>query len=376
MIKRQIFDKVLERVEPGKVVVIYGPRRVGKTTLLNQLVKEIKSDYLLVNGQERGVKKWLGSQDSLMMRKYLGDNQVLLIDEAQYVNQIGFNLKILVDAMPEIKVVATGSSSFELANQMGEPLVGRKWQFILYPLAQLELKEVENRMQIEGSLESRLIFGGYPEVVLENSLDKKRDTLNSIVDGYIIKDLLVLENLKKDYKLISLLKLLAFQIGKEVSLSELSNNLNMSFHTVEKYLDLLEKVFVIMRIGGFSRNLRKEVSKNARYYFYDNGIRNALIENFNGLDLRNDVGQLWENYLFMERVKKGAYVGPSANRYFWRTYDRKEIDLVEERGGKLYGYEFKWSNRKKIKPPKDWLNTYDNAKFKVITPENYLEFIV
>jgi len=375
MIKRQIFNKVLDRVEPGKVVVIYGSRRVGKTTLLNQLIKEIKSDYLLVNGQERRVKKWLGSQDSSIMRKYLGDNQVLLIDEAQYVNQIGLNLKILVDAMPEIKVVATGSSSFELANQVGEPLVGRKWQFILYPLAQLELGLSEDKMDVEANLENRLVFGSYPEVVMENSLDKKRDILNSIVDGYILKDLLVLENLKKGYKLISLLKLLAFQIGKEVSLSELSNNLNMSFHTVEKYLYLLEQVFVIMRVGGFSRNLRKEVSKNSRYYFYDNGIRNALIENFNDLNLRNDVGQLWENYLFMERLKKGSYVGPMANRYFWRTYDRKEIDLIEERGGKLYGYEFKWSERKKVKPPKDWLGTYDNASFEVITPENYLEFI-
>ncbi|MFH1280193.1 MAG: ATP-binding protein [Candidatus Beckwithbacteria bacterium] len=362
-------------MDPGKVVVIYGPRRVGKTTLLNQLSKELNSDYLMVNGQERRVKRWLGSQDSLIMRNYLKDKKILLVDEAQYVDQIGLNLKILVDMMPEIKVVATGSSSFELANQVGEPLVGRKWQFILYPLAQLELSLTEDQMQVESNLESRLIFGSYPEVVLTDSYERKKDILDSIVDGYILKDLLVLENLKKEYKLIPLLKLLAFQIGKEVSLSELSNNLNMSFHTVERYLYLLEKVFVIMRVGGFSRNLRKEVNKNSRYYFYDNGIRNAVIENFNDLSLRNDVGQLWENYLFMERLKKRAYIGPRAYCYFWRTYDKKEIDLIEEREGKLFGYEFKWSERKKTKPPKDWLKTYDNASYKVINRENYSEFI-
>ncbi|MBU1085534.1 MAG: ATP-binding protein [Candidatus Beckwithbacteria bacterium] len=375
MIQRKIFKKVLSRMDPGKVVVIYGPRRVGKTTLLNQLSKELNSDYLMVNGQERRVKRWLGSQDSLIMRNYLKDKKILLVDEAQYVDQIGLNLKILVDMMPEIKVVATGSSSFELANQVGEPLVGRKWQFILYPLAQLELSLTEDQMQVESNLESRLIFGSYPEVVLTDSYERKKDILDSIVDGYILKDLLVLENLKKEYKLIPLLKLLAFQIGKEVSLSELSNNLNMSFHTVERYLYLLEKVFVIMRVGGFSRNLRKEVNKNSRYYFYDNGIRNAVIENFNDLSLRNDVGQLWENYLFMERLKKRAYIGPRAYCYFWRTYDKKEIDLIEEREGKLFGYEFKWSERKKTKPPKDWLKTYDNASYKVINRENYSEFI-
>ena len=373
--KRKIFDQVKKWMEPGKVVVIYGPRRVGKTVLLNQLARTIKSNYLLVNGQERRVRRWLGSQSSAIMKEYLRGIDVLLIDEAQYIDKIGLNLKILVDMIPDVQVVATGSASFELANQVGEPLVGRKWQFTLYPLAQLELAEVENRLETEANLESRLIFGSYPEVVLAESREKKREILDSIVDGYIFKDLLVMENLKREDKLLSLLKLLAFQIGQEVSISELADSLNMSFHTVERYLYLLEKVFVILRVGGFRRNLRKEVIKNARYYFYDNGVRNAVIENFNPLSLRNDVGQLWENYLFMERLKKRRYTRLWANSYFWRTYDRKEIDLVEEREGRLYGYEFKWGKSKKVKPPKVWLETYKEASFEVINRENYLEFI-
>lgn len=375
MIKRSIFEQVKARIEPGKVVVIYGPRRVGKTVLLNQLAREIEGKYLLVNGQERRVRRWLGSQDSSVMKEYIRGVKVLLIDEAQYVDKIGLNLKILVDMIPDVRVVATGSASFELANQVGEPLVGRKWQFMLYPLAQLELSEVESRLETEANLESRLIFGSYPEVVLAESRDKKREILDAIVDGYIFKDLLVMENLRREDKLMSLLKLLAFQIGKEVSISELADNLNMSFHTVERYLYLLEQVFVILRVGGFSRNLRKEVVKNARYYFYDNGVRNAVIENFNPLSLRNDVGQLWENYLFIERLKKRKYTHLWANSYFWRTYDRKEIDLVEEREGRLYGYEFKWGRNKKVKPPKDWLAVYPEASFEVVDRDNYLEFI-
>ena len=373
-IKRYILPKIKQDLTPGKVVVIYGPRQTGKTTLLNEIKRASKEKMLFVSGEDRFVQEWLSSRSIAILKKYIGDCKILMIDEAQHINQIGLNLKLIVDHIENIKVIATGSSSFELANQIGEPLVGRKWQFDLFPIAQIELKEREDYLSTKENLPERLIFGSYPEIITTVGLDKKKQLLNSIVDNYLFKDILALKELKRSQKLVDILKLLAFQIGKEVSVSELANNLNINFTTVERYLDLLTKIFIIIRVDGFSRNLRKEITKNSRYYFYDNGVRNALINNFNDLKTRNDVGQLWENYIILERLKKRSYTQIFANQYFWRTYDQKEIDLVEEREGKLYGYEIKWGD-KKIKEPKIWRETYPNAKYKVINQENYLDFI-
>jgi uncharacterized protein len=329
---------------------------------------------MVVNGEDTDAKKWLSSQSISTLKTFIGKTKLLVIDEAQKIDQIGLNIKLIYDHIKTVQVIATGSSSFELSNQIGEPLVGRKWDFTLYPISQLELANTENRLDTERNLESRLIFGSYPEAVTASGLDEKREILGSILDNNLFKDLLSLEDLRKSNRLIDLLRLIAFQIGREVSLSELSNNLNINIATVERYLDLLEKTFVVKRVGGFSRNLRKEITKTCRYYFFDNGVRNAVIKNFNELGARNDIGELWENYLFMERLKKQEYMKIYANNYFWRTYDRKEIDLVEERGGRLYGYEFKFKN-KKSKPPKGWLETYENAEYEEINQDNYLEFI-
>ena len=373
-IDRYIEKDILHYFQPNKVVVIYGPRRVGKTTLLHQLAKKINEPILWLNGENLDIQTWLSSQSLEKLTEGIGSFKAIIIDEAQRVDQIGLNLKILVDSIPGIRIIATGSSSFDLAHQIGEPLVGRKWQYTLYPIAQLELSPTETLFESKQKLESRLIYGSYPEVItVQGNLDKRK-ILESIIDGALFKDIFMLEGVKKPAKIIALAKALALQIGNQVSLTELSNLLNINLATVERYLDLLEKTFVIVRVSGFRRNLRTELTKTCRYYFWDNGVRNALINNFNPLSIRADTGQLWENYIFIERMKKRDYQHINSNIYFWRTHDRQEIDLVEERGGKLYGIEIKWSS-KKARPPHGWPTAYPNAEFTTINRENYLEFI-
>lgn len=374
MIDRTIRNDILSHIQPQKVVVIYGPRRVGKTTLLHQLTIDISEPTLWLSGEDLDVQAGLSSRSLEGLKNFVGTHKLVIIDEAQYVDQIGLNLKMMVDGIPGIKIVATGSSSFDLANQVGEPLVGRKWGYHLYPLSQLELGTTETPFESQQRLETRLIYGSYPEVISAAGFSDKVKILESLVDGVLFKDIFTLEGVKKPQKVIGLVKLLALQIGEQVSLSELASALEINLATVERYLDLLEKTFVIRRVFGFSRNLRKEITKTCRYYFWDNGIRNALINNFNSLTARSDKGQLWENYLFMEREKKREYQRIYSNIYFWRTHDRQEIDLVEEREGKLYGFEFKWSD-KSFRTPRDWQRTYPEAEFQIINPENYLEFV-
>ena len=362
-------------LSPNKVIVIYGPRRCGKTTLLNKFLEGISEKYLFVSGEDLTVQNYLSSQSIQKLREFVGGNELLVIDEAQRTEKIGINLKLIVDHIKNIKVIATGSSSFDLARDVGEPLTGRKFVLKLFPLAQMEISRIEQRFETDANLESRLIYGSYPEIVITNDNKQRELYLREIISSYLYKDILELEGIRHSNKLIRLLQLLAFQIGKEVSYNELGTQLGMSKNTVERYLNLLEKVFVVYKLSGFSRNLRKEVSKNHRYYFYDNGIRNAIIGNLNPLEMRDDTGTLWENYIIMERIKKQEYLQVVANNYFWRTYDQKEIDLIEEREGRLYGYEIKWK-KTKARPPKDWLATYKNATYEVITRENYLEFII
>ena len=375
-IERFIKQNIIEKLQPNKVVALYGPRQAGKTTLIKKILENINEKYLFLNGENRSAQKWMSSQEIDILKQYIGDNKLVVIDEAQKIEHIGINLKLIVDNIDNIKILATGSSSFELANQIGEPLVGRKWQFFLFPISQLEMQKYENRFETENNFHLRLIYGYYPDVVNAKSNKEKDEILDEIVDSYLYRDLLEFDEIKKSQKIIDILKLLAFQIGKEVSLQELSNSVGLNLRTIEKYLDLLEKAFVIKRVNGFSRNLRKEIAKMSRFYFLDNGIRNAIIKNFNSIDLRNDVGQLWENYVFMERMKRNEYKRVRSNIYFWRTYDQKEIDLIEEREGKLFGYEFKYSATQKIKSPKEWLETYKNSEFKIIHKDNYLDFIL
>lgn len=373
-----IIQKHLENLRkaliPGKAVIIYGARRTGKTTLVKRFLQDIDEPYLLVSGEDITVQGYLASQSIEKLSAFVGANRLLVVDEAQKVPNIGANLKLIIDHIPGIRIIATGSSSFDLARAVGEPLTGRKTTLRLYPLSQMEIGQIEQRHQTDANLESRLIYGSYPEVVLSNDNRAREQYLKEIVASYLYKDVLELDGIRHSAKISRLLQMMAFQVGKEVSYTELGTSLGMSKNTVERYLDLLEKAFVIQRLSGFSRNLRSEITKNSRYYFHDNGVRNALINNFNAVELRNDVGELWENYLVIERLKRQEYLIEQANNYFWRTYSQKEIDLVEEREGKLYGYEMKWGTAR-AKPPREWLEAYPNATWQLINRQNYLELI-
>jgi predicted AAA+ superfamily ATPase len=373
-IPQKQIENLRQLIIPGKVIVIYGPRRVGKTTLLKKYLESENNSVLFVNGDDIIVRQYLESQSIQTLRDFVGNHRLLVVDEAQYVEKIGLNLKLIVDHIPEIKVIVTGSSSFDLARDVGEPLTGRKYVLKLFPLSQMEISKIEKRHETTASLESRLIYGSYPEVVLIRDNRRREDYLRELIQSYLFKDILALEGIRYANKLVRLLQLLAFQIGKKVSFAELGKQLSMSKNTVERYLDLLEKVFVIYRLSGFSRNLRKEITKSQRYFFYDTGVRNALIGNFNPLAVRNDLGELWENYIITERMKRQEYLRKVTNSYFWRTYDKKEIDLVEERQGRLFGYEVKWK-KERVKIPQDWTSGYPDAAFEVIHRENYLKFI-
>jgi uncharacterized protein len=363
-----------QSVMPGKVIVIYGARRTGKTTLLKEFLKNESEPYTLVSGEDITIQSYLSSQSIEKLKAFVGTTRLLVVDEAQKIPHIGTNLKLIVDHMPDVRVIVTGSSSFDLARSTGEPLTGRKFTLKLFPLAQLEIGQIEKIHETQANLENRLIYGSYPEIVLMLDNKGREQYLKEIVSSYLYKDILEMDGVRHSSKISRLLQLIALQIGKEVSLSELGTSLGMSKNTVERYLDLLEKAFVVQRLTGFSRNLRNEITKNCRYYFLDNGIRNALINNFNLLEQRNDVGELWENYIIIERLKRQEYLSGAANNYFWRTYAKQELDFVEEREGRLFGYEIKWGKAKPRKP-KEWLSAYPEASFDLINRENYLKFI-
>lgn len=370
------YEPLDAHLQPNKVLIIYGPRRVGKTTLLQNFLGQTRLKYKLDSGDNIRTQQILSSQDFSQILPYVEGYQLLAIDEAQNIPNIGMGLKIIVDQVPGIQVIVTGSSSFELAGQVGEPLTGRKFTLNLYPLAQSELLAAYNRFELREKLVDFLIFGAYPEVLQASNQRARIEILTEIANAYLLKDVLAFDRIKNSRTLLDLLKLLAFQIGNEVSISELATQLGVDVKTVKRYLDLLEKAFVVIRLNGFSRNLRQEVTNKSKFYFLDNGIRNALIAQFNGLDQRNDQGALWENFLFVERLKYRTYSSLYANVYFWRTYQQQEIDLVEEHGGKLYGYEFKWSQNKALQAPATWFQTYPNSEFVVIHPGNYLEFVL
>jgi len=374
-IRQKQLDNLRQFLSPGKVVVLYGARRTGKTTLVEEFLKEIKEPFLFVSGDDITVQEFLASRSVEKLKAFVGASRLLIVDEAQRIRDIGLNLKLIVDHIEGIRVVATGSSSFDLARSVGEPLTGRKYTLRLYPLAQSEIGQTENPAQTAANLENRLVYGSYPETVLISDNRRREQYLREIVSSYLYKDILEMDGVRHSAKISRLLQLIAFQIGKEVSCAELGGQLGMSKNTVERYLDLLEKAFVVFRLQGFSRNLRKEITKNCRYYFLDVGIRNALINNFNPLSLRDDVGLLWENYLVMERLKKQEYLGLAANNYFWRTYTQQEIDFVEEREGRLNGFEMKWGKGRN-RPPREWVAAYPKAGWCVINRDNYLEFIL
>ncbi len=375
MLIKRAYDNLLEYVTHGKVLILFGSRQVGKTTLLKNTLKLYKDKYLLVNGDNIKTREILGSQDVNILRGFVEGYKVIAIDEAQRINNIGIGLKILIDDNPDLKIIATGSSSFELAGQIGEPLTGRKRTLTLYPLWSGELLHLYNRFELDEQLEKFLIYGFYPEVVTSDNLNKKKELLEELTHSYLLKDILDFDKVRGSKRIIDLLRLLAYQIGREVSLSELGQQLSIDNKTVARYLDLLEKSFVIINVRGYGSNLRKELTTKSKFYFYDNGIRNALIANFNPLNLRNDIGMLWENHIFVERLKKRNYQNIYANMYFWRTWQQQEIDLLEEREGRLYGYEIKWGSRK-CKAPKVFTENYPDSSWEIINRSNYLDYIL
>jgi uncharacterized protein len=370
----RIYDNLEKYLKPEKVLVIYGARRIGKTTLLKQYIKRTNLKYRLDSGDDLGIREVLSSERIQLIKEYASGYELIIIDEAQRIPNVGLGLKILVDNIPGIKVIATGSASFDLSQKLGEPLTGRANILTFFPVSQLELLDQNNKFGLKENKEKYLIFGAYPEVLTSKTREEKEKYLKNIVNSYLLKDILEIDKLKASNVIMDLLRLLAFQIGREVAHDELASNLGVDKKTVARYLDLLEKSFVLVNIRGYSGNLRSEITKKSKYYFLDNGIRNAVISNFNSLNLRNDAGELWENFIVIERLKKQSYAPIYSNNFFWRTYDQKEIDWVEEREGKLFGYEIKWG-AKKIKEPKLWRATYKNAEFEVVNQENYLEFI-
>ena len=375
-IDRFQLEQLIRSLLPGKVLVLYGPRQVGETTLARDLINAVPYRSKFINADELLYREALSSQSRQRLGELLGEAELLVIDEAQRVPEIGINLKILVDSFPAVRVLATGSASFDLANKISESLTGRKLTFTLYPVSYGELQKSIGTLEARGQLERWLVWGGYPTMITTLDVNLRLRLINELVGSYLYRDILELEGVRRADKIVDLLRLLAFQIGHDVSVAELAANLSLNRLTVDKYLGLLEKVFVIFRVGGFSRNLRKEISKNDRYYFYDNGVRNSLIQNFNGLSQRNDVGQLWENFLMVERRKANQNAGRMVNAYFWRTYDQKEIDYIEEQGGQIRGYEFKWQADALRKGTKrEFLAAYPDAELSVIHSENFEAFI-
>jgi predicted AAA+ superfamily ATPase len=374
--KRAVLDDFHLKPIPNKVLVLLGARRVGKTQLIKKYLETSKENLLQLNGEDINDARLLEERSVLNYSKLLKNTTLLVIDEAQNIPNIGLILKLIVDTIDGIKVIATGSSMFDLANKLGEPLVGRKNTLYLFPLAQIEFSEFENYKQTTEKLEERLIFGGYPELTQYDSWNEKTVYLKEIINSYLLKDILIFDGIKNADKIYDLLRLIAFQVGSEVSMQDLGNQLNLSKNTVSSYLDLLSKVFILFKIEGFSKNLRKEITKSSRWYFYDNGIRNTIINNFNEIKNRTDVGVLWENYLASERIKKQHYQKIYKQNYFWRTYDQQELDWLETQAETIAGYEFKWNEKRKAKIPTAFAKAYPEATFDVINKQNYLDFIL
>jgi len=373
MIQRIIEHQIQEKLFQGKIITLIGARQTGKTTLLKKLMENQQHPTIWLNADEFDIKERFKNPTSTALKSLIGNNKLVMIDEAQNIDEIGLALKLLIDTYPEIQVIATGSSAFELQNKMNEPLTGRKFEFQLYPFSYTELANHTSELIEKRMLKHRLVFGSYPEVV--NNLGNEIEVLKLLSDSYLYRDLLMLDAIKKPEKLIKLLQALAYQLGNVVSYNEIGNLIGIDSKTVESYIQLLEKSFVVFRLPSFSRNLRNELKASKKIYFYDNGIRNALISSFQILEGRQDIGALWENYLVSEHLKRNNYAKFYGNTYFWRTKDKQEIDYVEEKDGKLSAYEFKWTDKKKHQITKTFTNAYPESKTAIIHSDNYEKFI-
>lgn len=374
MITRTLQQRIERNLFKGKAVIVIGARQVGKSTLFRQITEKLEEPVLMLNCDEPEVRELLVGMNLVELKLMIGKHRLVVIDEAQRVSEIGMTLKRITDNFPEVQLLVTGSSSFELQNRLNEPLTGRKYEYRLFPISTRELLEHSGLIAVKQSLESRLIYGSYPDIV--NHADEAKELLMNIASSYLYKDLLALEDIRRPALLEKLLVALALQVGNEVSYNEIAQTVGSDSKTVEKYIDLLEKCYIVFRLGAFSRNLRTELKKSKKIYFYDNGIRNAVIQNFAPLSMRNDTGALWENFFISERIKANEYEGRYAKSYFWRTTQQQEIDYIEESDGQFAVFEMKWNPRKKTTPlPAAFLKTYPVTQEAVVTPENYLEWL-
>ncbi len=372
IIKRKIQEAIEKSFFKGKIVIIYGARQVGKTTLVKEIQKKYPDDSIYLNCDEPDIRNAFTNKTSTEIKSFLGDKKIAILDEAQRIRDIGLALKLIIDSFPELQIVATGSSSFDLSNQIIEPLTGRKYEFYLYPFSLEELTAIYSTLEINRILEQRIVLGMYPEIVFSGK--ESEDKLKNVAKSYLYKDALQFQNIKNAEAIEKLLQALALQIGNEVSYNELAQTAGIDKNTVASYIQILEKAFIIFRLRPFSRNLRNELKKLRKIYFFDTGIRNALINNFNPLNLRQDTGVLWENFIISERLKYNRNNNLEKNMYFWRTREGKEIDYLEEVGGKIFGLEIKWAEEK-FRTPKLFLDTYPGSEINLINRKNYWNFL-
>jgi len=371
MYLRILENIIKEKIGSGKAIIIVGARQVGKTTLIKNLLQE--KEYLFFDADDPTIRQLLSSPNTEQIRTFLGDYKTVFVDEAQRIEEIGLTLKIITDQFKNVQLFVSGSSSFDLGNKLNEPLTGRKWEYELFPISWEEFEKREGFIKAEQQIENRLLYGFYPEVL--NNQGKERGVLKNLTSSYLYRDILAFSEIRKPEILDNLLLALSLQVGSEVNYNELAKTIGVNKITIQKYIDILEKAYIVFRLSSFSRNLRTEIKRNRKIYFYDNGIRNMIIGNFNQLKLRTDVGALWENFLISERVKQNIYKDTFARMYFWRTKQQQEIDFVEEKDGKIFGFEFKWKSKSKIKLPATFIKTYD-AETKIIDRNNFREFVI
>ena len=374
MINRVIQSTIEQKMFKGKAIILVGPRQTGKTTLLNMIAEKQSQPVLFWNCDEPETRDLLTNTNTSELKLAIGQYKIIIIDEAQRVDNIGLTLKLIVDNFKGVQILVTGSSSFDLRNSLNEPLTGRKWEYQLFPVSSAELIASKGLLEEKRLLEPRLIFGSYPDIIMQQK--NAKELLLNLAGSYLYKDILSLEDVRKPMILDKLLVALALQIGSEVSYNELSKTVQADSKTVEKYIDLLEKCYVIFRLQAFSRNLRNELKKSRKVYFYDTGIRNAVLQNFAPINLRQDIGALWENYFIAERIKRNHYNQHNARIYFWRTIQQQEIDFMEESDGQITAFEIKWNENKKVKFPASFISAYSIKDTFVVTPKNYLKYLL
>jgi len=373
IVKRAIYERIKSYLFKGKAIIIYGARQVGKTTLVKQFINEFRDNSVYFNADEPDVRLNLSNKTSTELKNFIGNKKLVVIDEAQRIQDIVITIKLIVDNFPDIQIIATGSSSFDISQNISESLAGRKYEFFLFPFSAEEILQFQNKLEFERNLYQRLVYGCYPEILLKP--DNIREKIKDVAYSYSYKDVLNYQKIRKPEIIDKLLTALSLQIGCEVSYNELASHLSIDKNTVEAYIRILEESFIIFRLSPFSRNLRNELKKMRKIYFYDNGIRNAFINNFNSIEFRDDIGKLWENYIISERIKYLKNNGIDANFYFWRTKQKQEIDYLEFYDGKILAREIKWSDKRMKKIPQSFIESYKDVDFDVITTKNYLEFI-